>query len=248
MKVSIITATFNSETTVLDTLHSVRKQAGVEVEHIVIDGASRDSTVSLVRQFSNEIKLISEQDAGIYDAMNKGIGIATGDVIGILNSDDFYAGGDVLQQVVSAFRNSSCDAVYGDLQYVSKEDPSRVTRSWRAGPYRQGAFKWGWMPPHPTFFVRRHVYENFGKFNLDMKTAADYEIMLRFIHKHGIKLAYIPSVLVKMRTGGASNASLNNRIRANREDRRAWACNGLQPFWFTLYLKPVRKISQFILK
>jgi glycosyltransferase len=180
--------------------------------------------------------------------MNKGIGIASGDIIGILNSDDFYSAPNVLQQVVSAFQETGCDGVYGDLQYVDKDDTSRITRHWKAGSYKPGFFKWGWMPPHPSFFVKREVYEKFGRFNLSMRTAADYEIMLRFIHKHGIRLSYIPSVLVKMRTGGASNASLNSRLRANQEDRQAWAVNGLQPFWFTLYLKPMRKISQFILR
>jgi glycosyltransferase len=154
----------------------------------------------------------------------------------------------VLNLVATVFDKESCDVVYGDLQYVDKDDTSRIVRNWRSGVYSPEAFKWGWMPPHPTVFVKRSVYEKYGTFNLDMKTAADYELMLRFIHKHSVKLAYIPSVLVKMRTGGASNASISNRLIANIADRQAWVVNGLKPYWFTLYLKPLRKLSQYILK
>ena len=248
MKVSVITATYNSAATVADTLRSVRDQSYPLVEHLIIDGGSKDNTMEIVAGFPHIKQICSEKDRGIYDAMNKGVKRATGDIVGILNSDDFYASENVLREVVDTFEQSGCDAVYGDLQYVDKDDVSKVVRYWRSGPYQQGAFKWGWMPPHPSFFVRHTLYDRCGLFNLDMKTAADYELMLRMIHKEGASLQYLPNVLVKMRTGGASNASLASRLKANADDRKAWDVNGLTPYWFTMYLKPIRKITQFIFK
>lgn len=248
MKVSVITATFNSAATLTDTLSSVRDQTYPLVEHLIIDGGSKDNTMEIVAGFPHVKQICSEKDRGIYDAMNKGVKRATGDIVGILNSDDFYASENVLREVVDTFQQSGCDAVYGDLQYVDKDDVSKIVRYWRSGPYQHGAFKWGWMPPHPSFFVRRALYDRFGFFNLDMETAADYELMLRMIHKEGASLQYLPNVLVKMRTGGASNASLASRLKANTDDRKAWEINGVKPYWFTLYLKPIRKITQFIFK
>jgi glycosyltransferase len=248
MKVSVITATFNSAATLTDTLSSVRDQTYPFVEHLIIDGGSKDNTMEIVAGFPHIKQICSEKDRGIYDAMNKGVKRATGDIVGILNSDDFYASENVLREVVDTFEQSGCDAVYGDLQYVDKDDVSKVVRYWRSGPYQQGAFKWGWMPPHPSFFVRHTLYDRCGLFNLDMKTAADYELMLRMIHKEGASLQYLPNVLVKMRTGGASNSSMASRLKANADDRKAWDVNGLTPYWFTMYLKPIRKITQFIFK
>jgi glycosyltransferase len=248
MKVSVITATFNSAATLTDTLSSVRDQSYPLVEHLIIDGGSKDNTMEIVAGFPHIKQICSEKDRGIYDAMNKGVKRATGDIVGILNSDDFYASENVLREVVDTFEQSGCDAVYGDLQYVDKDDVSKVVRYWRSGPYQQGAFKWGWMPPHPSFFVRHTLYDRCGLFNLDMKTAADYELMLRMIHKEGASLQYLPNVLVKMRTGGASNSSMASRLKANADDRKAWDVNGLTPYWFTMYLKPIRKITQFIFK
>jgi len=248
LKVSIITATYNSSSTVANTLDSVRDQEFADIEHIIVDGLSRDNTMEIVRAYPHVATVVSEKDGGIYDAMNKGISMAKGDIIGILNSDDFYADKNVISRVVNTFIETGCDAVYGDLVYVDKDDIEKVIRYWKAGLYRADAFKWGWMPPHPTMFVSRKIYEKFGLFNLDLATAADYELMLRFIHKNGISLSYIPDLLVRMRAGGASNTNLASRIKANRSDRAAWAINGLQPFWFTLYLKPLRKLSQYIKK
>jgi glycosyltransferase involved in cell wall biosynthesis len=248
MKISIVTPTYNSSSTIKDTLESIKMQDHADIEHIIVDGLSEDDTVHIVSTYTHVTRIISEKDHGIYDGMNKGIRSATGEIVGVLNSDDFYDNAQVLSAVADIFNDKDCDAVYGDLQYVDKEDVTKVVRHWHAGKYSPEAFKWGWMPPHPTFFVRRSLYEKFGVFNLDMRTAADYELMLRFIHKHNIKLEYIPSVLVKMRTGGVSNKGILSRLRANREDKQAWITNGLQPFWFTLYMKPIRKISQFIFK
>lgn len=246
MLVSIVTATFNSESTLRDTVGSVLSQGAVTKEHIVIDGGSTDGTLGIVRGNPHIGKWVSEPDNGIYDAMNKGVALAEGDIIGILNSDDTYPHEGVLSKVVRTFEETGADAVYGDLVYTHPSDPTRVVRTWKSGRYSPGHFKWGWMPPHPTFFVRREIYQRFGSFHVGLGTAADYELMLRLIQCHGIRLAYIPEVLVRMRSGGASNESILARWRANRNDRKAWEVNGVRPYWFTLYLKPLRKILQFM--
>lgn len=188
--------------------------------------------------------VVSERDGGIYDAMNKGVARATGDIVGILNSDDFYPHERVIAQVVERFEETGCDALYADCCYVDREETHRVTRYWKAGPYRLGAFRFGWMPPHPTFFVRKEHYDRLGSYRAEFKNSGDYELMLRFIHKHKLKLDYLPEVTVMMRDGGASNVSLKNRLRANREDREAWRINGLSLPFYTPYIKPLRKIGQ----
>lgn len=248
MKISIITATYNSAATVADTLRSVAAQDHPEVEHVVVDGLSTDETLQIVGSFPHVATCRSEKDQGIYDAMNKGISLATGDIVGILNSDDFYADPQVLSRVAAAFRDPEVQAVYGDLVYVHPGQTTKVTRYWKAGSYRISSFRYGWMPPHPAFFVRRSVYDQLGVFNTGLRSAADYELMLRILYKHRLKAAYIPNVLVRMREGGMSNASLKNRLKANREDRLAWKYNDVKPYFFTLYLKPFRKIFQFIIK
>jgi glycosyltransferase involved in cell wall biosynthesis len=248
LRISIITATFNSEATVAETMRSVEEQDYPHIEHIVVDGHSQDETLEIIRQYPHTATLISEKDEGIYDAMNKGIRAATGDVIGILNSDDMYAHAKVISAVARIFEDPAVESCYGDLQYVDGQNTALITRTWRSGKYRADSFYWGWMPPHPTFFVRKSVYDRVGLFNTSLRSAADYELMLRILLKFGISSAYIPDVLVKMRTGGISNASVKNRVRANREDRAAWRINGLKPYFFTLYLKPLRKITQFIKK
>ena len=246
MKISVITATYNSAATVRDTLTSVRQQDYTDVEHIIVDGRSSDGTLEIVANFPHIARIVSEKDNGIYDAMNKGIRMATGEVIGILNSDDIYIDCSVLSAVAKAFADPAVMTVYADLQYVYPDNLDRVKRTWITGPFRKNSFYYGWMPPHPTFFVRKEVYGRIGLFNTDLRTAADYELMLRILVKHGVPTFYIPRVIVKMRAGGMSNASLRNRLRANREDRLAWKMNGLKPYFFTIYLKPLRKITQFI--
>jgi glycosyltransferase len=191
-------------------------------------------------------KVISEPDAGIYDGMNKGIAMSSGDIVGMLNADDVYAGPDILEKVTDAFRNTAVDACYGDLVYTDPRDLNRVVRYWKSSPYDISRFYWGWMPPHPTFFVRRRVYQQYGLFNLSMGSAADYEIMLRFLLRYRLAAVYLPMVMVRMRTGGVSNRSLKNRLRANRSDRAAWRVNSLSPYPWTTVLKPLRKIGQFI--
>jgi glycosyltransferase len=246
VKISIITATYNSAATIRDTLESVSRQDYSDVEHIIIDGLSKDETLQVVSDFPHVSTSISEKDGGIYDAMNKGINIAKGEIVGILNSDDFYADEKVLSKVAEVFQVTGCDALYADLQFVDRENVTRVVRSWRSGDYKPGLFEWGWMPPHPTFFVKRKLYDQYGVFNLSLRSAADYELMLRFIHRYKVKLSYIPRVIVKMRMGGVSTSSISNRLKANREDRKAWEINNLKPNFFTFFLKPARKLVQYI--
>ena len=242
--ISVITVSYNSGATIRDCLESVGAQS-VLPEHIVIDGGSSDDTLAIVSSYSHVRKVVSEPDHGMYHAMNKGIALASGEVIGILNSDDLYADPEVLSRVARVFADPKVDACYGDLIYVGAGDTAKVVRHWKSGSFTRSSFYRGWMPPHPTFFVRRSVYQRFGGFNREMGSAADYELMLRLLLKHEISGAYIPEILVKMRTGGVSNASFLNRIKANRMDRKAWRINRLKPYPWTLYLKPLRKIGQF---
>ena len=246
MLVSIITATYNSAATLRDCLQSVAKQSYAPIEHIIIDGASKDDSLSIAQSFAHIAQVHSEKDQGIYDAMNKGIAHATGDIIGILNSDDFYVDELVIQDIVTVFENSNCDVVYADLQYVDRERTDKIIRTWKSGTMQQRSFLYGWMPPHPTVFVRRKVYEQYGAFNLSLKSAADYEFMLRVLYKEKCNAAYLPRIIVKMRDGGNSNQSIKHRIFANREDKKAWTINGIKPFFFTMLFKPLRKIKQFL--
>ena len=244
MKISIITVTYNSAATIRDTLDCITKQDYASIEHIIIDGASTDQTLEIVKDYPLA-KIVSEPDNGIYDAMNKGLNLATGDIIGILNSDDFYAHHQVISKVIRVFETEQVDTLYGDLQYVSQKDVRRIVRHWKAGAFHRANFHKGWMPPHPTFFVRRHIYERFGIFDTSFRNSADYELMLRFLLKNKVSTYYLPEVLVKMRTGGQSNITLRNRLRANLEDRRAWEKNGLQPRFYTMVFKPLLKLSQY---
>lgn len=246
MKISIITVVYNGESTIADCIRSVLGQDFCNREYIIIDGASKDGTMQVVSGFSDQIQVVrSEPDDGIYDAMNKGIALATGDVIGILNADDVYAGPGVLSRVAEELGRTDALSCYGDLVYADALTGRKITRQWVSGPYKNGAFLWGWMPPHPTLFLKREVYERYGNFRLDMGSAADYEFMLRILHKYKISTAYIPETLVKMRAGGVSNLSLANRLKANQNDRLAWKVNDLKPYPFTLWLKPLRKVHQF---
>lgn len=245
--VSIITPTFNSAATLRDTLDSVRRQNYPALEHIIVDGGSTDGTLALMSEFDGRLQVLSEPDRGLYDAINKGLRLAKGDIVGVLNSDDFYSHDAVISRIVALMNLHNADAAYGDLCYVAAADTRRIVRYWRSGEYRPGKFLYGWMPPHPTFFVRRNVYEQLGDFDPALNIAADYELMLRFLYRHGLKTAYLPEVLVHMRTGGVSNASWRHRLRANLEDREAWRRNGLQPYFFTTWLKPLRKIPQYFL-
>ncbi|GAO45205.1 glycosyltransferase family 2 protein [Flavihumibacter petaseus] len=246
MKLSIITITYNSEKTLADTMSSVAMQTWKDIEHIIVDGLSTDRTLDIANEFPHVALIHSEKDNGIYDAMNKGIALSSGDVVGILNSDDIYTHPNVLEKVAELFENPAVQAVYADLHYVASDNTSKVIRHWQSGQYRIRRFFFGWMPPHPTFFVRRELYERFGIFNTTFRSSADYELMLRFLLKHKVPATYLPEVIVKMRTGGASNASVKNRWKANREDKMAWKVNGLKPYFFTIFLKPVSKLRQYL--
>lgn len=244
MRVSVVTVAFNAEATIARAVASVLEQErdGFELEYIVVDGASTDGTLAALAPWRDRIDVvISEPDRGLYDAMNKGWQAATGEVVAFLNSDDAYADAAVLADVIEAFSGGAA-CVYGDLEYV---DGERVVRHWRSGAYRPGSFRRGWMPPHPTFFARRALFAQHGGFNTQFRSAADYELMLRFVHVHGAATAYVPRVLVRMAVGGVSNASWRNRLRANREDAEAWAINGLRPAWGFRLRKPLSKLTQF---
>jgi glycosyltransferase len=248
MKISIITATWNSESTIADTLDSLASQTYGATEFIIVDGASKDKTISIVQSRNGLInQIISEPDKGIYDALNKGIQAATGDVIGFLHSDDIFASPETLNQVASVFSEESIDAVYGDLDYVSKENTSNIIRHWQSGDFVKNKIKNGWMPPHPTFYMRRKHYLNLGGFDLSYRIAADYESILRYLWQTDMKVAYIPEVLVKMRIGGESNRSLKNIIRKSKEDWRAMKDNGVPPLQAILG-KNLSKIPQFFVK
>jgi glycosyltransferase len=245
--ISIITTTLNASDTVGQCINSIKQQS-VAAEHIVIDAGSTDNTAAMLERQAAGLNILTVPGLGIYEALNRGLALCRGEIIGILNADDYYPSPDILSRVLREFDNPAVDACYGDLVYVRREDTGKIARSWRAGAYDPRNFYHGWMPPHPTFFVRRTVYERYGGFNTDLGTAADYELMLRFLLKHQVHAVYIPEVLVHMRSGGVSNRSLLNRIRANRMDRQAWRVNELQPRPWTLFLKPLRKLRQWIFK
>ncbi len=247
MKVSIITIAYNSAETIEDTIVSVINQDYADIEYIIIDGGSKDDTLKIVEKYQDKIaKVISEPDKGIYDAMNKGVANATGDIIGILNSDDIYADTKVITDIVNKIGDN--DSIYADLVYVKRDATDVVTRYWKSGAYKKGSFLKGWMPPHPTFFVKRVCYDKYGTYNLALKSAADYECMLRMLHKNEISVTYLPRVITKMRVGGQSNVTVGNRLKANKEDRMAWEINEIKPKFYTLHMKPVRKIGQFLKK
>lgn len=248
MLISIITSTYNSAAYIQDALDAFLLQSYPVKELLVIDGASTDDTCEKVkaRMEGQVFQLISEPDKGIYDALNKGIQMAKGDIIGILHSDDIFAHPHVLEKVALAFeKDPSLMAVYGDLQYVKRENTREIIRNWVSGEMTLEKLNWGWMPPHPTLFIRKDCFLKFGNYQLNYQSAADYDLILRFLYRYQIKTAYIPEVLVKMRVGGTSNVNLKNRWRANKEDRLAMQTNGIAfPLLASLW-KPLRKLKQF---
>ena len=245
MKISVITATWNSALTVEGTIRSLIAQDYPDIEYIIVDGASTDFTLDIVRRYGDRIAVVvSEKDKGIYDALNKGIALATGDVVGFLHSDDFFADEKVLSRIAEAFTKRSLGAVYGDLNYVSKSDTTTIVRRWVSGSFKRNKFRNGWMPPHPTFYMRREHYLSLGSFDLKFSIAADYDSMLRYLWTNNISVAYIPRVLVNMRVGGKSNGSLVNIFSKTREDRVAMTENGISPIRGLLF-KNLSKIQQF---
>ncbi len=246
MKVSIITVVYSNRKYLSDAIESVLMQVHEDIEYIVVDGGSKDGTVELVQSYGDKIdKFISEPDKGAYFALNKGIQIASGEIIAMLHSDDFYVNPYVISQVVEVFEKYDCDAVYSNLYYVSNSNKNKIIRTWDAGQYHSDSFYKGWMPPHPAFFLKRDVYIKYGSFNTQLRFSADYELMLRLILNCHITIRYVPKFFLKMRVGGASNRSIANRIKANIEDRKAWKINKIKPGFFTLLLKPFSKIFQY---
>ena len=250
MKISIVTITYNSAATIEDTIKSVVAQDYSDMEYLLIDGKSKDNTLQIVEKYKDKItKIVSEKDGGLYYGLNKGFKMASGDVIGAIHSDDLYAHAQVISNVMKLFNaDPELEGVYADLIFVNREDTNKVMRVWKAGECKPDSFEKGWMPPHPTFFVRKSVYEKYGYINTDLKLSADYELMLRLIHKHKIKIAYLPETIVKMRMGGVSNVSFFVKLKANIEDKLAWKMNNLKPGFFTTLRKPLRKISQYFKK
>ncbi len=246
MKVSVITAVYNSRATFGDALDSVRRQAGVDVDHVVIDGASTDGTTQLLEARRHEFAVfLSERDRGIYDALNKGIARATGDVVGFLHADDVFAADDTLLQVARAFADPAVDAVYGDCEYVRADAPQSVVRHWRAGEFTPRRLAWGWMPPHPTLYVRRGWYERLGTYDTRYRIAADYHFVLRLFSQAGLRVAYVPRVLVRMRVGGVSNRSLATLVRKSREDYDALRRCGVGGVGALAWKNP-SKLGQFL--
>lgn len=244
MKVSIITVCFNSAETIEDTIKSVLSQDYKDIEYIVVDGGSTDATLEILTKYQSQIsKCISEPDDGIYGAMNKGIRLSTGDIVATLNGDDVYADESIVGQMVGFVQNNGLDAMYGDLVYINPNNSNHVTRFWKAGEYKRGAFCHGWVIPHPTFFCRKQVFERYGYFNDKFQVAADFELMLRFIEKHQINVGYLPKVIVKMRTGGKANL-LRGMIRGNWEIVRSFRLNNLRLSLWLFVLKPITKMSQ----
>jgi len=247
MRLSIITVVYNNERTITDAVTSVLEQTFKDIEYIIIDGGSTDGTLERVKAYNNEIDvLISEPDFGIYDAMNKGLRLATGDVIGILNSDDVYADNNVLATIMSQFNaDKDLSMVYGDLVYVKADNLSNVVRTWRSIPYYTNYFEDGHVPPHPSLFIKREVYEQAGLFNTKMKLAADYELMLRVFKLFKFKSSYLPSILVKMRLGGSTNKSWKNILNGNLEILKAWKINGLSAPILLMPARVIRRLAQF---
>ncbi len=245
MKVSIITPSLNSAHLIRNVMLSVKSQNYPEIEHIIIDGGSGDNTTQIIDSFGDENPVfISEPDNGIYDAINKGIKRATGDIIGILNTDDEYFAENVIEQVVRMFENSDTEGVYGDLVYVRRENTNSIIRRWKSGNFTLDKLAQGWMPPHPALFLKKTVYDMYGLYDTSFSISADYDYILRILGKYKISVSYIPEILIKMRFGGKSNTGLKNIIRKRIEDYRAIRQNRTGGI-LTLIYKNLSKISQF---
>jgi len=252
MKISIITATYNSEATLSSCMMSVLQQSYQNIEYIIIDGNSTDETLELVKQnqlkFPKiEFKILSEPNNGIYDALNKSIQSATGEIIGFVHSDDMLADNHIVSMVANQFYKENIDGIYGDLQYVDKNNIDKVIRYWKSADFNSNLLKKGWMPAHPTLFLKKEVYEKHGNFNLSYKISADYDFMLRILKDESLIFNYLPKVITKMRVGGISNRSLKNIIKKTKEDYRAVLSNNIGG-WYLIFLKNISKVRQFIIK
>lgn len=249
MKITIITATYNSADTLQSCMQSVAEQNYEDLEYVIVDGGSKDDTVSLIKEYQNQfanLQWISEPDKGIYDALNKGIAMASGDVIGFVHSDDFLADPTIISQIMAEFKNEHVQGVYGDLHYIDKLNESKVIRTWKSCAFKPKLLQQGWMPPHPTLFLKKEVYKKYKGFDLGYKIAADYDFMLKVLQDPELRFSYLPKVITKMRVGGASNRSIKNIIAKSKEDYSAIKKNKLAyPIW-VLCAKNISKIPQFL--
>jgi glycosyltransferase involved in cell wall biosynthesis len=250
LKISVITVCYNSAATLADALNSVAGQTWSNVEHIVIDGASTDGTLAVIERYRAGLaKVVSERDAGIYDAMNKGLRLATGDVIGFLNADDVYAGDWVLSHVAKAFLDeSTLEAVFGDVEFFRPANPDQPVRRYRSGQFSPRQIAWGWMPAHPTLFLRRQLFERYGLFRSEYRIAGDFELVARMFGRGAVAYRYLPEVLVRMRIGGVSTGGLRNTLRLNREVLRACRENGLASNWLKILSKYPAKLLEYVRK
>ena len=249
LKVSIITISYNSAKTLGETIKSVLEQSYVDLEYIIIDGQSADTTVEIIKSYGDRISTyVSEKDDGIYDAMNKGVSLARGDIIGFINSDDKLNSEDCIWEIVKVFQVNDCDVVYGDKIYTDSKNTNRVIRYWKAGEYDRSNFEKGWMPPHLSTYIRKELYDKYGKFRTDFKIAADYELLFRFMYKHNAKSKYLPKVIARMRAGGISNKSIKNILISNYEVYKSWKVNGLSVSPLIIVRKPISKIMQLFVR
>jgi len=249
MKISIITVVWNNKETIKDAIDSVLDQTYNDIEYIIVDGASSDGTVDIIESYGDKIsKFISEPDKGLYDAMNKGIALATGDVVGILNSDDFYIDEFVIAKIVKEFEEKKVESVYADLVFVKPDDLEKTVRYYDSSYFSPQKFAYGWMPAHPTFFLKREIYEKYGIFKTDYKIAADYELLARFLEKNKISFSYINEAIVKMRIGGASTSGIKNTYILNKEIIRACKENNIYTNWFMVLSKYPKKILGLLKK
>lgn len=249
VKISIITVCYNSAATITDTLQSVVAQTWGQIEHIIIDGGSTDGTQALVRQHGRpDVILVSESDDGIYDAMNKGLRLATGDWVGFLNADDVLAAPEVMADLASLAERTGAGVIYGDLEYVDRIDSDRIVRRWQSGEFERSQLRFGWMPPHPTFYVRRGLVSRLGGFDARFHIAADYDFMVRYLREPEVKVVYLPRLMVQMKTGGVSgNRSIRAVLRRNMESYRVLRKNGLGG-WAGLVFKNLRKVPQLLFR
>ncbi len=249
MKISIITVAFNAASTLANTLESVAAQSHPDIEHIVVDGASTDGTLGIIKRHRNRVaRFISEPDQGIYDAMNKGIGLATGEVVGFLNADDVYADDGVLLRVSEIMAKEDLDALFGDAEFVSPGKPDRPLRRYRSIYFRPERIAWGWMPAHPALFLKRRVYERFGTFRTDYRIAGDFELVARIFHGQKLTYRHVPQVLVRMQTGGISTGGWRNTVLLNREVLRACQENGISTSLPKILSKYLVKVLEFLYK
>ncbi|MFZ1453883.1 MAG: glycosyltransferase family 2 protein [Ferruginibacter sp.] len=246
IKVTLITVTLNSEKFLEDAIQSVMAQDYPNIEHIIIDGESTDGTLNIISKYNGHIaKWVSEKDYSMYDAINKGMKMATGDIIGTLNSDDVLASPDVISKIVQCFETKKVDAVYGDLLYVEQDDISKVLRKWKGGEFKRRNFRYGWMPAHPTFYFRSSLLETCGYYETHFFTAADYEFMNRYLYYYKVSAAYVGKLIVRMRNGGMSNSNIFSRLRANRRDYLAMKKNRVPMPFVVSFLKPLIKLHQY---